>query len=138
MEKENTAEFTKDRDMISERKENEGIKTEVMEKAIEAWNLIFPAHPRTIDDFKIGKYLTDRFVDSNNRSVDARLMQNYTGPEHFILYANLGDPYALLELKNKLENLGVKISKIKIHSTIPNFEDIENDINNPAQEGKNG
>ena len=57
-------------------------------------------------------YITTNFTDQNKRWVEARIIRSTKKLGAFILNANIGDPLALLELKQKLEKGGIPIDRL--------------------------
>lgn len=74
-------------------------------------------------------YLVANFKDSKGRFVEARY-QPY-GEKGFQLFANMGDPLALIELKILLENEGVKnIVALRAHSTMTLIPEVQKELDN--------
>lgn len=57
-------------------------------------------------------YLSGWFEDSSKRRVDFRLYE--VGKGEFMLFENMGNPLALLELRNRFESLGVPIKRFGV------------------------
>lgn len=57
-------------------------------------------------------YMTSDYTDGQRRWVEARLIQDPDDPSFFTLNANIGDPLALIELKEKLKTKGLTVKRL--------------------------
>ncbi len=94
---------------------------ELAQKAMEAFREVLPRTEGGLgkDRYGISHYATADFTDSKGRMAEVRLLQSPGDPSFFTLNANIGDGMALLELKDKLEAHGLKISRLMAYLADP-------------------
>jgi len=80
------------------------------QKAVDAFNEIVRGAQ---GDFAETGYVCGNYTDAEGRVLeDVRLLRYEDEPGAYFLNANVGDPMALVELRNKLDERGIKIRRL--------------------------
>lgn len=82
-------------------------------KAKEAFREIIPRAEGGFGEISFGKaYMSADYTDGQGRNAEVRLLQSDEDPSSFTLNANIGKALALVELKERLEEKGIRIDRL--------------------------